>query len=245
VSAAERERFKNALQVVQGTHPHGAFADLPAGGTGCYGEPDLRQAARLHHGAAFLPWHRELCNRFEQMLREVDPELSLHYWDWNEDPHELFTPTFMNPGSGDFPFEGVVYGRTWPPEDSEIVGARTFEAMRTLLERKHDAAHFVYFGGTYVNAHISFHDPCAFLLHSNVDRLYAMWQAQPGHSWRLDPEQVYGAERGALASALLSPSDGHPSVRTPVARGAAVLRHAADARGSRSRDQSSPGDRLR
>lgn len=209
VSAAERERFKNALLVVQGTHPFDAFEEIGSGGSACFGDHDLMHATRMHHGPEFLPWHRELCNRFEQLLRDVDPELSLHYWDWNEDPHELFTPTFMNAGATDSPFEGIVYGRCWTPQDSDILGAESFQAMRTLLERKHDAAHFVYFGGTFVNAHISFHDPCAFLLHSNVDRLFAMWQAQPGHACRLDPEQVYGREAPALRSALVNPWSSH------------------------------------
>jgi hypothetical protein len=30
-------------------------------------------------------------------------------------------------------------------------------------------------------------------LHNNVDRLFAMWQTQPGHPERLDPQQVYAA----------------------------------------------------
>jgi hypothetical protein len=65
----------------------------------------------VHAGPAFLPWHRELCNRLESALREVDPELSLHYWDWTTDPRasdngaggttDLFTPQFMGSSSGD------------------------------------------------------------------------------------------------------------------------------------------------
>lgn len=61
--------------------------------------------ADVHAEAVFLPWHRELCNRFELLLREVDPWLSLHYWDWTEDPRQttdgaggtvnLFTEEFM------------------------------------------------------------------------------------------------------------------------------------------------------
>src|SRR5205807_322227 len=39
--------------------------------------------------------------------------------------------------------------------------------------------------------HTSFRDPFVFLLHSNVDRLFAMWQLQRGHSKRLDPAHVY------------------------------------------------------
>lgn len=56
----------------------------------------------VHAGAAFIPWHRVIVNRLEQLLREVDPALSLHYWDWTTDPRStaggraaLFTPEFM------------------------------------------------------------------------------------------------------------------------------------------------------
>ena len=54
----------------------------------------------VHSGPAFIPWHRELVNRFEGLLREVDPDLSLHYWDWTTDPTPLLTPDFMG-GEGD------------------------------------------------------------------------------------------------------------------------------------------------
>src|SRR5439155_7556834 len=58
-----------------------------------------------HAGPAFYGWHREICNRWEAALRAVDPELSLHYWDWTTDPRDqvdsdgnhfsLFTLDFM------------------------------------------------------------------------------------------------------------------------------------------------------
>ena len=44
------------------------------------------------------------------------------------------------------------------------------------------------------SAHISFRDPFVFLLHSNVDRLFALWQTQRGHKERLDPDRIYGPE---------------------------------------------------
>jgi hypothetical protein len=75
-------------------------------------------------------------------------------------------------------------------------GDPTFEAavpnfFRTAWEQIHNLAH-VYFGN--VSPHIAFRDPFVFLLHSNVDRVYAMWQTDPAHPERLDPNTVYGSE---------------------------------------------------
>lgn len=38
-----------------------------------------------HMGPAFFPWHRMYLHLFEQQLREVDPTVSLPYWDWMVD----------------------------------------------------------------------------------------------------------------------------------------------------------------
>lgn len=60
----------------------------------------------VHSGPAFIPWHRVLVNRMEELIRQIHPELSLHYWDWTTDPRvapgggvALFTPNFMG-GTG-------------------------------------------------------------------------------------------------------------------------------------------------
>src|SRR5712692_2711939 len=62
----------------------------------------------VHGGPAFVPWHRELCNRLEGLLRQVDPRLSLHYWDWTTDPRvatadrvKLFTHACMGDDGGE------------------------------------------------------------------------------------------------------------------------------------------------
>ena len=65
--------------------------------------------------------------------------------------------------------------------------------FRQNLESNHDPVHG-FFGGTIAELHSAFEDPFVFMLHSNVDRLFAMWQTVPGQEWRLDPEQVYGDE---------------------------------------------------
>lgn len=87
--------------------------------------------------------------------------------------------------------------------------------FRTELESVHGGVH-VNFGPGNIgdpSGHKAFQDPMVFLLHSNVDRLYAMWQAQPGQDWRLDVNQVYGVEAGTtgdsgLSGNTLAPWDG-------------------------------------
>ena len=38
-----------------------------------------------HMGPAFFPWHRQFLLLFEDQLREVDPSVTLPYWDWTVD----------------------------------------------------------------------------------------------------------------------------------------------------------------
>jgi hypothetical protein len=63
--------------------------------------------------------------------------------------------------------------------------------FRTAWEAIHNSAH-PYFAD--ISPHNAFRDPFVYLLHSNVDRISAMWQCDPAHPERLDPNQVYGAE---------------------------------------------------
>ena len=69
--------------------------------------------------------------------------------------------------------------------------AQQWTAFRQALESDARLGHG-YIGGDIGGQHQAFEDPFVFLLHSNVDRLFAMWQTQPGEEWRLDPDQVYG-----------------------------------------------------
>jgi hypothetical protein len=164
-------------------------------------------------------------NRFEVLLREVDPELSLHYWDWTTDPGWMFTNQFMGSPSGDAGDPWLSAGfydpnpthqnrdttgnpadppqhvtrsvRAGAPftaaDDQQLINnSANFVDFDNNMAGPHATAHG-WIGGTLSNPHTSFRDPVVFLLHSNVDRLFAMWQTQPGHSERLDPQQVYGA----------------------------------------------------
>ncbi|MFZ3495872.1 tyrosinase family protein [Streptomyces sp. 5.8] len=206
----------------------------------------MHKATHVHTGPEFLPWHREIVNRFEDQLRVIDSRVSLHYWDWTQDPRSiananlgngnagslnLFTPEFMGYGGQALqpigqPFEGVGFydpqanpfrsDNAFDPNnnpadkpravrrqvnglpiassrDQDVLTAEDYADMISLLQDSHNEMHgFVNMG----NQHISFRDPFVFLLHSNVDRLFALWQLQPGNPERLDPDHVYGTMGG-------------------------------------------------
>jgi len=82
------------------------------------------------------------------------------------------------------------------------------------LHYVHDYAHG-YIGGTISDPHFSFHDPFVFLIHSNVDRLWAMWQTVPTErQWRTDPEDVSGVVGDAASiTDTLAPWDGTVGLR--------------------------------
>jgi hypothetical protein len=94
---------------------------------------------------------------------------------------------------------GSAFGVTCPSipinNDADITGAADFSDFKILLECVHNFAHG-HIGGTLSFPHISFRDPVVFLLHSNVDRIFARWQTDPAHPERLLPETVYGADSG-------------------------------------------------
>ena len=257
ISQRERDRFRDAFVALRQRF----YAD---GVSKWFKQDEIHQATHVHafaprRGIAFLPWHREITNRLEALLREIDPQLSLHYWDWTTDPRasdngaggmtDLFTPLFMGspsqragqpfdafdnagllPGSRDHTgnpadppqiiTRSVGPGAPAVPSDLEIIRtgdsapeAEQYNLMRAALEGAHNTVHS-YIGGTISNPHASFQDPFVFLLHSNVDRLFATWQAVPGRSWRLDPERVYGNE--GSSDTLPPPSLYDPGILTPV-----------------------------
>ncbi len=246
VDPKERALLRDAFIELNRRFFPGDRTDIPtAGGVSWWFKQDeIHQATHVHGGPEFLPWHREIVNRLEEMLRAIDPRLSLHYWDWTQDPRaipganlgrgrrgilNLFTSDFMG-GYGER--EDALIGEPWesagyyvpgasphrddisgnpadpprevgrsigrrgtapvsPERDINVLNAVDYADMRDLLENSHDDMHrFVNMGGP----HISFRDPFVFLLHSNVDRLFARWQTDPAHPERLDPDTVYGSE---------------------------------------------------
>ncbi len=269
VEPGERALLRDALLELNRRPFPGSRSDtVPGGVTRWFKQDEIHQATHVHTTPEFLPWHRELVNRMEAMLREVDPRLSLHYWDWTQDPRNipganlgggatgplnLFTPDFMGYGGstaapigppwqnasapwradgfyvpGASPDRDTSDNPADPPDtvtryvagspaapsaDQGVLDAIDYPTMWPLLRAIHDDMHgFVAMGG----AHVSFRDPFVFLLHSNVDRLFAMWQTVPGKSQRLVPATVYGTD-GAVLTGTIAPWSGTPATVRPWA----------------------------
>jgi Common central domain of tyrosinase/von Willebrand factor type A domain len=260
LTAAEREHFASVVRQIDLL----AYSD----GVSYWDKQDqIHQGTHNHNGNSFIPWHRELCNRFERLLQQVDPDLALHYWDWTTDPRSSpnasSVPQNLMTDAGMGTSSGIVTGTLAPLHNNDVLaGSRDatgnpadpprvirracdagapgvasdntiitgadglpqdqqWNQFRQDLESSHDSAH-TFFGPTsnIFDPHASFEDPFVYLLHANVDRLFAMWQTESGQDWRLDPDLVYGNQsntndnRGILHN--MQPWDGTVEFGSPI-----------------------------
>ncbi len=105
-------------------------------------QDEIHQATHVHGGPEFIPWHRVIVNRMEELLRQINPQLSLHYWDWTQDPRaipvanlgggttgtlDLFTADFMGYG-------GSTSG---PPVGRAVAACRLLRSRRKPAPRQH------------------------------------------------------------------------------------------------------------
>lgn len=169
-----------------------------------------------HGSPAFLPWHREFINRYEVLLQEANPTVKLLYWDWATDPENstggfnFFTTDFMGAsgrGTGGtsigLPFipplsppaiTRNLNNSTTPPADSDstILSTGAYQFFAPALEScpNHDCTHgYIGGGGNMSFIPSAAEDPFFFLLHTNVDRLWAQWQRAALS--RQDPATAY------------------------------------------------------
>jgi hypothetical protein len=75
LTAAELLAFRRAMATLQGNDGAKSFIGL----AGFHGVPDMLCP---HQSPIFLPWHRVYITAFEDALREIDPAVTLPYWDW-------------------------------------------------------------------------------------------------------------------------------------------------------------------
>jgi len=194
-----------------------AFAQLNNQGAGRFADfrdmhTDVSQP-QAHGAPGFLPWHRAYLLDLERELQAIDPSVALPYWRFDQPAPNLFTVDFFgvsNGGSVQFsntnPLQfwttdgalGIVRGprNLWNPSTQPGPGVIT-ETQTLALGTQYPA-----FSGMEGNPHGTAHtrwdgfirqigtaarDPLFFLLHCNVDRLWAKWQRQNG---RFDPAQA-------------------------------------------------------
>jgi tyrosinase len=182
-----------------------AFAQLNNQGLGRFTDfRDMHTAVSSPqaHAPGFLPWHRAYLLDLERELQAIDPSVTLPYWRFDQAAPNIFTLDFF--GVSD-PIGTVTFSPTNPlqfwrtdgvqginrrpffPTNTAPPGLRTeaqtlalgnaYPAFRTLEGNPHGSAH-VSFGGSISSIPTAAKDPLFFLLHCNVDRLWAKWQRQ-------------------------------------------------------------------
>jgi hypothetical protein len=72
VDPDERRLLKRAILEMHRRFYPGNRNETPPGGVSWWFKQDeIHQATHVHGGPEFLPWHRELTNRFEDLLRQI------------------------------------------------------------------------------------------------------------------------------------------------------------------------------
>ena len=203
LTPSERDRFVAAMARLN-NQGAGRFAEFRNMHTND-GSPEA-------HGApGFLPWHRAYLLDLERELQALDPSVTLPYWRFDQPAPKLFSPDFL--GTNDA-LGTVLFGPTnplqfWTTDGIQGINRRPFfntntgSAVDVLTEAQtlalgseyelfqemefnpHALAHGS-FGGFISSISTAARDPLFFLLHVNVDRLWAKWQRRFG---RFDPTQ--------------------------------------------------------
>ena len=139
----------------------------------------------------FLPWHRAYLIMFERELREINTDLSIPYWDWDNDRGKLkgfedYLPDIPDKRPRELGFDAdgnrdsstnnirwfSSYERTISLETStEIYASFTNE----LEQNQHNIGHD-WVGGNMADVKYSPRDIVFWLHHAAVDRVWDKWQ---------------------------------------------------------------------
>jgi tyrosinase len=193
LTTGERDRFVSAFAKLndQGLGRFKDFREMHKT------DISLRQA---HRGPAFLPWHRAYLLDLERGLQAIDPSVALPYWRFDQPAPNIFTPDFFGASDdlGTVKFSATNPLQFWTTDGKQGVNRRplfdtatappglftethtlglgnSFKAFRTMEGNPHGLAH-TSFGGSIQDPATAPKDPLFFLLHCNVDRLWAKWQ---------------------------------------------------------------------
>lgn len=95
LTSAQRARFVQAVLELKRRGGYDKYVRLHGQYFAADGETGLRVA---HMAPTFFPWHRQFLLTFEGELRDIDPQVTVPYWDWTRDrsaDSPLWDPDFM------------------------------------------------------------------------------------------------------------------------------------------------------
>jgi tyrosinase len=199
LSTGERTRLVAAFAQLN-NQGLGRFAD--------FREMHVDQASAEAHGRpGFLPWHRAYLLDLERELQAIDSSVALPYWRFDQPAPNLFTLDYLGvsdnlgnvqlsasnplqfwktdnvPGIVRRPFFNTAQAPSGLRTEAQTLAlgapGALYTGFRTLEGNPHGSAH-TSFGGFISSIGTAARDPLFFLLHCNVDRLWAKWQIQNG-----------------------------------------------------------------
>ena len=202
LTPAERDRFLNAFVRFLQQGGYQDFLDMH----------NEAASGEIHGRASFLTWHRIFVLDLERHLQGIDASVTVPYWNFQDRAQNVFTTDFMGvPAST--PVGQLQFTDTNPLNLWQIQGLPSLARkprFRTSQDKANveDAATTLGRGPGYDlfalmelnphgNAHTSFvgpinypptapRDPLFFMLHSNVDRIWAQWQNSGSQNARFD-----------------------------------------------------------
>ena len=246
LTIGERDRFLAALAALN-NQGNGRFVNFRNMHTDA-GDPEA------HRNPGFLPWHRAYLLDFERELQAIDPSVALPYWRFDQGAPRLFTQEYFGVsdtnGTVHFsPTNPLQFWRTdgqtginrepdtgFNPATGGALGARTeaqtialgiqYTQFRSMEGNPHGLAHTTW-QGSIESIGTAARDPLFFLLHCNVDRLWAKWQR---NFLRFNPAQAASYQPGAFRTVTTFPTPCGHGTRSSRRRGrrprpAAISRH--------------------
>ncbi|SMP19825.1 tyrosinase [Muriicola jejuensis] len=139
----------------------------------------------------FFPWHRMQIFEMEQAMQVINPNISMPWWDssvdQSTDPNSLlWSASFMGQFDQAWQLNRNLGGSGPLPTPTDVINLQAisdFLVYSNQMERGpvHRGAH-VWVGGAMPTT-LSPRDPIFYLHHTNIDRLWAVWEdANPGGS---------------------------------------------------------------
>jgi tyrosinase len=216
----ERDRYLAALGTLnaQGQGAYRDFRDIHV----------LASDREMHGNTGFLPWHRAYVLDLERALQAIDSSVTVPYWRFDQPAPALFTRDFMGESDPNNrvlfkPGHALEHWRT--DTDSGITRGLRFllnapanvisetatmalggkqgiySGFRGMEGNPHGSAH-VSFNGPINYPPTAVKDPLFFMLHANIDRLWAKWQWIRHRENSTDPNAYQAPPNGRIGHNL-------------------------------------------